>query len=103
VLKANRAVLDALKPGVNWKEMHLLAERICLEGLKGLGLLNGDIDEMLEARVGFVFQPCGLGHFIGLDVHDVGGYMDDEAGEEFKTPERDPRPGLTKLRTARTM
>jgi len=55
VLKANRAVLTALKPGVNWKDMHLLAERITLEGLKELGLIDGDVDEMLNARFGFVF------------------------------------------------
>jgi Xaa-Pro dipeptidase len=66
-----------------YKDMHLLAERTTLEGLKELGLVDGDIDEMLEGRVGFIFQPHGLGHLIGLDVHDVGGYMDDV------TPERD--------------
>ena len=77
--------------------MHLLAERTTLEGLKELGLVDGDIDEMLEGRVGFIFQPHGLGHLIGLDVHDVGGYMDDV------TPERDQRPGLKNLRTARAM
>lgn len=77
--------------------MHLLAERVTLEGLKELGLVDGDIDEMVEGRVGFIFQPHGLGHLIGLDVHDVGGYMDDI------TPERDMRPGLKNLRTARQM
>ena len=96
-------MLEVLKPGIDWKDMHLLAERVTLEGLKELGLIDGEIDEMLEARVGFVFQPHGLGHFIGLDVHDVGGYMGGEAGEEFKTPERDQRPGLKNLRTARIM
>ena len=77
--------------------MHFLAERTCLEGLKELGCLEGDIDEMLEGRLGFIFQPCGLGHLIGLDVHDVGGYL------EGITPERDMRPGLKNLRTIREM
>ena len=47
--------MKALKPGVNWKEMHLLAERVELEGLKELGLIEGDVDEMLDGRLGFVF------------------------------------------------
>jgi Xaa-Pro dipeptidase len=68
-----------------------------LEGLKNLGLVNGDIDEMIEGRAGFIFMPHGLGHLIGLDVHDVGGYL------ESITPERDSRPGLKSLRTARVM
>lgn len=44
-----------MRPGTDWKEMHLLAERVTLEGLKELGLISGDVDEMLEARVGFIF------------------------------------------------
>lgn len=99
VLKCNRAVFNALKPGVNWKDMHLLSERIMLEGLRDLGLVSGDIDEMLEGRLGFIFQPHGLGHLIGLDVHDAGGYMSGVC----ETPERDPRPGLRNVRTARDM
>jgi Xaa-Pro dipeptidase len=55
VLKANRAVFNALKPGVNWKEMHLLAEKVTLEGLVELGLITGDVNEMLDGRVGFIF------------------------------------------------
>lgn len=55
VLKANRTVFSALKPGVNWKDMHLLAERVTLEGLIELGLISGDVEEMLEGRVGFIF------------------------------------------------
>lgn len=76
VLKANRAVLNAIKPGVSWIDMHLLAERVVLEELKKEGLIDGDIDEMLEKRVSAIFFPHGLGHFIGIDTHDVGGYPD---------------------------
>lgn len=54
---------------------------------------------MLEARLGFVFMPHGLGHLIGLDVHDVGGYLLD--GDI--TPKRDQGPGLQSLRTARDL
>ena len=51
---------------------------------------------MLDNRLGFIFQPHGLGHLIGLDVHDVGGYLPN-------TRKRDQRPGLKNLRTARKM
>ena len=77
-------------------EMHKLSERLLLEGLVELGLLTGDVDEMLEKRVAFLFMPHGLGHLIGLDVHDVGGYLG-------HTPKRSPLPGLKNLRTARVM
>ena len=68
-------VFAALKPGIDWVDMHKLAERTTLEGLKALGCVSGDIEEMMEKRIGFIFQPHGLGHFIGLDTHDVGGYL----------------------------
>jgi Xaa-Pro dipeptidase len=55
--------------------MHLLAERVMLEAMVGEGLLTGDVDEMLEHGVGGVFQPHGLGHLLGIDTHDVGGYV----------------------------
>ena len=55
--------------------MHLLADRVQLEELVKLGLLQGDIDEMMKVRLGAVFMPHGLGHMMGLDVHDVGGYL----------------------------
>ena len=96
VLKACRAVHAKLAPGVCWVECHKLAERITLEGLVELGLLTGDVDEMLEKRIGFLFMPHGLGHFIGLDTHDVGGYLP-------HTPKRSPLPGLANLRTSRVM
>jgi len=95
VLRANRAVLAALRPGVCWKEMHLLANRVVLEDLTAGGVLTGSVDDMMAVNLGGrLFQPHGMGHFIGCDVHDVGGYL---AGH----PERDSRPGVRSLRTAR--
>jgi Xaa-Pro dipeptidase len=95
VLKANRAVLATAKPGVCWVDMHKLAERTQLEELKTLGLLHGDVDKMMEVRMGAVFMPHGLGHFMGCDVHDVGGYPEGVT--------RINEPGLKSLRTARVL
>lgn len=96
VLKSNLAVQKALKPGVSWVDMHLLADRTHLEELVKLGLLKGDVDEMMQVRMGAVFQPHGLGHFMGLAVHDVHGYPPDG-------PERRTEAGLKSLRTARKL
>ena len=85
-----------MKPGSEWIDMHLLAEKVLLTGLKELGLVKGDVDEMVEKRVCYLFMPHGLGHFIGLDTHDCGGYLP-------HTPERHLQPGLSNLRTARTL
>ncbi|KAL5021319.1 hypothetical protein ScPMuIL_000474 [Solemya velum] len=95
VFKSSRAVLAAAKPGVNWVDMHLLADRVHLEQLKSLGLLKGDVEDMMKVRLGAVFMPHGLGHFMGIDTHDVGGYPEGV--------ERPTEPGLKSLRTARTL
>ena len=60
--------------GVSWPDMHRLAERVQLTCLRDMGLLQGDIDEMMKLHLGAVFMPHGLGHLMGLDVHDVGGF-----------------------------
>jgi len=91
------AVLDALKPGVEWVEMHGLAYRVGLEKLVEGGLLKGEVEEMMKENVMSSFMPHGLGHFMGLDVHDVGGYP---SGKGLK---RDERRGFKSLRTGRRM
>ncbi|KAK5975373.1 Xaa-Pro dipeptidase, partial [Trichostrongylus colubriformis] len=96
VLEANQAVFKAAKPGVRWTDMHLLSEKVILTHLKKAGLVTGDIEEMVNARVGAVFMPHGLGHLIGLDVHDCGGYLGDALP-------RSELPGLKSLRTTRTL
>ncbi|XP_046843454.1 xaa-Pro dipeptidase-like [Xenia sp. Carnegie-2017] len=95
VLRANRAVMAQVKPGVLWPDMHRLADRVQLEGLKDCGILKGDIEEMVKVHLGAVFFPHGLGHFFGLDVHEVGGYPEGI--------ERIMKPGLQSLRTARIL
>uniref|UniRef100_A0A4W2ILE8 Xaa-Pro dipeptidase n=1 Tax=Bos indicus x Bos taurus TaxID=30522 RepID=A0A4W2ILE8_BOBOX len=74
VLRSCRAVMSAMKPGVWWPDMHRLADRIHLEELTRIGLLTGSVDAMVQVHLGAVFMPHGLGHLLGLDVHDVGGY-----------------------------
>ncbi|XP_029165515.1 xaa-Pro dipeptidase isoform X1 [Nylanderia fulva] len=96
VLKARNAVIAAAKPGVAWTDMHLLANRVMLTSLKEGGLLVGDVEDMMKAGLNELFQPHGLGHLLGLDVHDVGGYLSGH-------PERSNQAGLRKLRTARTL
>uniref|UniRef100_F6Y2V7 Xaa-Pro dipeptidase n=1 Tax=Equus caballus TaxID=9796 RepID=F6Y2V7_HORSE len=95
VLRSCRAVMSAMKPGVWWPDMHRLADRIHLEELVRIGVLSGSIDTMLQAHLGAVFMPHGLGHFLGIDVHDVGGYPEGV--------ERIDEPGLRSLRTARRL
>ena len=62
--------------------MHLLADRVHLEELVKIGLIKGSVDEMMKVRLGALFMPHGLGHFMGHDVHDVGGYS--EVCEHFE-------------------
>ncbi|XP_078439353.1 metallopeptidase M24 family protein isoform X2 [Wolffia australiana] len=95
VLKAHDYVIASMRPGVNWVDMHKLAERTILEGLKEVGIIHGDIDDMMDRRLGAVFMPHGLGHLLGIDTHDPGGYP--------KGLERPKEAGLRSLRTARTL
>lgn len=76
--------------------MHLLSNRVLLEKLKEMNLLTGDVNEMMDAGINGVFQPHGLGHLIGIDTHDVGGYLSG-------CPERPKNLGLKSLRTARIL
>ena len=71
VLAAQDRAVSLLAPGVAFKEIHLAA---CLElarGLKDLGLMKGDVEEAVDQGAHALFFPCGLGHLMGLDVHDM--------------------------------
>jgi len=96
VLDAQKHILAVMRPGVPWSDMHRLMWRVTLTHLKQGGLVIGDLEEMLTANLGQVFTPHGLGHLIGIDTHDVGGYLP-------HTPARSETKGLNKLRTARVL
>uniref|UniRef100_A0A3Q1HKD0 Xaa-Pro dipeptidase n=1 Tax=Anabas testudineus TaxID=64144 RepID=A0A3Q1HKD0_ANATE len=57
-----------------WTDMHRLTDRVHLEELVKIGILSGSVEDMLKVHLGSVFMPHGLGHLLGIDVHDVGGY-----------------------------
>lgn len=74
VLKAQRAAIETVRPGVNWDEPHNTTVRVLTEGLVELGLLSGDVDSLIEEGAYRDFYMHRAGHWLGLDVHDVGDY-----------------------------
>uniref|UniRef100_A0A8C9EJE4 Xaa-Pro dipeptidase n=1 Tax=Pavo cristatus TaxID=9049 RepID=A0A8C9EJE4_PAVCR len=89
------SVTVVLRKRVAWPDMHRLADRVHLEELTKIGILKGNVDDMVKVHLGAVFMPHGLGHLLGIDVHDVGGYPEGV--------ERIDLPGLRSLRTARNL
>ena len=78
VLDAEVSAIESLKPGLPYLDVHLAAARRMAEGLKSLGLMKGDLDEAVAQGAHALFFPHGLGHQIGLDVHDM-----EDLGEDF--------------------
>ena len=68
---SHRAAVEALRPGIPFKDVYELSCRVICEGLKSLGLMKGDPAEAVAAGAHAMFFPCGLGHMMGLDVHDM--------------------------------
>ena len=98
-MAANQAAIDAAAPGVTNRELHLLAARTITEGLKDVGMMRGNVDRAVEAGAHALFFVHGLGHMIGLDVHDIedlGDIVGYEEGEQ-----RSDQFGLAYLRLAR--
>jgi len=80
VLKANVDCIAAVKPGIKYMEVHMLSCKIIAEGLKALGLMKGDMDAAVKAGAHALFLPHGLGHMLGMDVHDMEGLGEDNVG-----------------------
>jgi Xaa-Pro aminopeptidase len=100
-LDAHEAAKAALRPGVPHLDVHLTACRRIAEGLKGLGLIKGDLDEAVRRGAHALFFPCGEGHMMGLDVHDM-----EDLGEVYVGYEGRPKStqfGLKSLRLARPL
>jgi Xaa-Pro aminopeptidase len=71
VLKTNTEAIKATRPGISNRDLHLMACKNLASGLKELGLMKGDTDEAVMAGAHALFMPHGLGHMMGLDVHDM--------------------------------
>ena len=102
VLAVNNAVTAAVKPGVMYREMHMLAARIIASGMKDLGLMKGNIDDAVASGAHALFMPHGLGHMMGLDVHDMEDYGENYVGYGDEL-ERSSQFGTAYLRLAREL
>ena len=102
VLAANDRAFELSKPGLRYQEIHLAAARVIVEGLKGLGLMRGDTDEAVAAGAHALFMPHGLGHQMGIDVHDMEDIGEKYVGYDLET-ERSTELGLSSLRMGRRL
>jgi Xaa-Pro aminopeptidase len=102
VLNSQLAAIDAVKPGKLHKEVHLLTAAVIAQGLKDIGLMKGDIAAAVKEGAHALFFPHGLGHMLGLDVHDM-----EDLGENYvgydETVERSKQFGLAYLRMAKAL
>jgi Xaa-Pro aminopeptidase len=102
VLAANNKATAMTKPGVTYKSVHLAASEVIAEGLKALGLMKGDVKEAVAAGAHALFFPHGLGHMMGLDVHDM-----EDLGQIYVGYDDEIRPsgqfGIAALRLGRRL
>ena len=102
VESANEHAYSLTKPGTTYWDVHYATARHLLEGLKELDLVRGDVDEMLPLGISGLFMPHGLGHNMGMDVHDM-----EDLGENYvgyaEDQKRHPLLGLGNLRMARRL
>ena len=77
VLKAQLAAIEQVRPGNHWNDPHDAAVRVLTEGMVELGILKGDVDELIKDHVYTKYYMHRTGHWIGMDVHDVGDYKVD--------------------------
>lgn len=102
VLDANVTAIEMMKPGVLFRDVHLRAAQVIAEGMKKLGFMKGDTRDAVAAGAHALFFPHGLGHALGLDVHDMEGLGENYVGytDEIK---RSKQFGLAYLRFARAL
>ena len=84
VLDAQYAAIEATKPGNHWNQPHEAAVKVLTEGLVQYGLLEGDVDELIESLAYRQFYMHKTGHWLGMDVHDVGEYRVDGEWRELE-------------------
>jgi Xaa-Pro aminopeptidase len=84
VLKAQEAAFAVIKPGNHWNQAHEATVRVITTGLMELGLLQGEVDELIAAEAYKAFYMHRAGHWLGMDVHDVGEY---KVGGEWRVLE----------------
>lgn len=99
VLNALNSCIEKAVTGVKMEDLHLHAARTIMEGLKAVDLVKGSVDDLMENDIFALFFPHGLGHFLGLDTHDVGGYPKgvehiDRPGIQYLRARRDLQPGM---------
>jgi Xaa-Pro aminopeptidase len=102
VLQAQEMSIQNIKPGIMFKEIHLLAAAVMASGLREVGLMKGDMAAAVEQGAHALFFPHGLGHMIGLDVHDMEDLGEDYVGYDH-TVERSSQFGLAYLRLAKKL
>lgn len=85
VLNANMKAIDAIKPGIAYRDIHFLAAGVIVDGLKKVGLMKGDTAAAVKAEAHTLFMPHGLGHQMGFDVHDMEGFGEDLVGYDEDT------------------
>ncbi len=102
VWRAETEAIKMIKPGIKNKEIHLAAAKIIAQGLKDEGIMKGNVDDAVQAGAHALFFPHGLGHMMGLDVHDMEGLGEDYVGYDENT-KRSDQFGLSALRLGKEL
>ena len=102
VLQAQETAIQNIKPEIMFKDIHLQSASVIASGLKEVGLMKGDTAEAVRAGAHALFFPHGLGHMIGLDVHDMEDLGEDFVGYDL-TVQRSSQFGLAYLRLAKKL
>ncbi|MFO8086994.1 MAG: aminopeptidase P family protein [Bacteroidales bacterium] len=102
VLHANNRAFKNIKPGVAYRDIHLIAAKTIAEGLKEVGIMKGNLEEAVLKGAHAMFMPHGLGHMMGLDVHDMEAIGEDYVGYDDQV-KRSGVFGLSGLRLGRKL